>query len=284
MLYLSPAVTAYLLFVCALLGLVMGSFCNAWAWRLAHGEHIAKGRSHCAVCGHTLAAFDLIPLLSYLLLKGRCRYCGAPISRRYPAVEAVSAAFFVSVLLRWDVSWPALRFLALGCLLLTLSLVDWETREIPDGLLAAAALLSLLRLPAEGLPGLKSALLGAVAISVPLLLFVLLADRVMGRETMGGGDIKLFAVLGLHLGPGQTLLLLILSCLAGLLLALLGGRRNPSPPAETEETERPPCEGGCPRSGLGGQIPFGPAVSLAAWPVVLFGAQALRWYMGLFAW
>ena len=272
MLYLSPAVTAYLLFVCALLGLVMGSFCNAWAWRLAHGENIAKGRSHCAVCGHTLAAFDLIPLLSYLLLKGRCRYCGAPISRRYPAVEAVSAAFFVSVLLRWDVSWPALRFLALGCLLLTMSLVDWETREIPDGLLAAAALLALLRLPAEGLPGPKSALLG----------FVLLADRVMGRETMGGGDIKLFAVLGLHLGPGQTLLLLILSCLAGLLLALPGGKSGPA--GETEETERPPYEGGCPRSGLGGQIPFGPAVSLAAWPVVLFGAQALRWYMGLFAW
>ena len=70
----------------------------------------------------------------------------------------------------------------------------------------------------------------------------------------------------------------------GLLLALLGGRRNASPPAEAEETERPPYEGGCPRSGLGGQIPFGPAVSLAAWPVVLFGAQALRWYMGLFAW
>lgn len=293
MLYLSPAVTAYLLFVCALLGLILGSFCNAWAWRLCHGESIAKGRSHCAVCGHTLAAFDLIPLLSYLLLKGRCRYCGAPISRRYPAVEAVSAVFFVSVLLRWDISWPALRFLALGCLLLTLSLVDWETREIPDGLLIAAALLALLRLPAEGLPGLKSALLGAVAISVPLLLFVLLADRVMGRETMGGGDIKLFAVLGLHLGPGQTLLLLILSCLAGILLGLAGGGgKDPSGPAGpaplvgeagTEEKKGSPMRGaGAER--LRGQIPFGPAVSLATWPVILFGGAALQWYLSLFAW
>lgn len=255
---LTPGLAVYLLFLAAVLGLVMGSFCNAWAWRIVHGESIARGRSHCARCGHTLAAPDLVPLVSWLLLKGRCRYCGAPISRRYPAAEAVSAAFFVSVLLRFGPSWACLRLWALGCLLLVLSLVDLDARELPDGLLLAAAGCALLRLPAEGWCGLRSALVGAVAVSVPLLLLVLLADRVMGRETMGGGDIKLFAALGLHFGPALTLFLLILSCFTGLLFALLG------------------------RLGRAEEFPFGPAVALAAWLTALAGEAAVGWYWGLF--
>lgn len=259
MLSLSPALAGYLIFLTALLGLCMGSFSNAWAWRLVHHESIVKGRSHCARCGHTLSAADLIPLLSYLFLKGRCRYCGAPISRRYPAIEAVSAAFFVSVLLRYDVSLPLLRLLPLGCLLLVLSLVDWDTREISDGLLAAAAVLALLRIPAEGLFGLRDGLLGAVCLAVPLLVLVLLADKLMGRETMGGGDIKLLFVLGLHFGPALGLLLLIAACFLGILAALPGRRRFAA-----------------------GGIPFGPFLSGAAWLVMLFGAPFLSWYLSLF--
>ena len=254
MLHLSPAITAYILAVTALLGLVMGSFCNAWAWRLAHGESIARGRSHCAVCGHTLAAKDLIPLVSWLTLRGKCRYCGEPISPRYPAVELVSGLYYASILLRYDVSWDALRFLILGSLLLTASLVDLDTMELPDGLLLAAALLALLRLPG----GWKSALLGAVAISVPLLLLVLLADKLLGRETMGGGDIKLVAVLGLHFGPLQTLFLLILSCVLGLVLGAAMKKAKDSP------------------------FPFGPALALAGWLTALCGAPLVSWYLSFF--
>lgn len=254
MLHLSPAITAYILVITALLGLVMGSFCNAWAWRLAHGESIARGRSHCAVCGHTLAARDLVPLLSWLTLRGKCRYCGEPISPRYPAVELVSGLYYVSILLRYDVSWDALRFLILGSLLLTASLVDLDTMELPNGLLLAAALLALLRLPG----GWKSALLGAVAISVPLLLLVLLADKLLGRETMGGGDIKLVAVLGLHFGPLQTLFLLILSCVLGLVLGAAMKKAKDAP------------------------FPFGPALALAGWLTALCGAPLVSWYLSFF--
>ena len=117
MLNVSPAVTAYLVFLFAVLGLVAGSFCNAWAWRIAHGESIARGRSHCARCGHVLGGRDLVPLFSYLFLKGRAAIPAAPISPRYPAVELLSAAFFVSVLLRYDLLAPlaTLRWLLLGC-------------------------------------------------------------------------------------------------------------------------------------------------------------------------
>ena len=254
MLSISPFLTAYILFVTALLGLVFGSFCNAWAWRLAHGESIAHGRSHCAVCGHPLAARDLVPLFSWLFLRGRCRYCGAPISPRYPAVELVSALYYVSVVLRFGLTVDALRFLILGSLLLTASLVDLDTMELPNGLLLAAALSALLRLPG----GWKSALLGAVAVSVPLLLLVLLADRLLGRETMGGGDIKLVAVLGLHFGPLQTLFLLILACVLGL----------PRGAAMKKAKDAP--------------FPCGPALSLAGWLTALCGGPAVSWYLSLF--
>lgn len=254
----APLLVAYILFVSALFGLVFGSFCNAWAWRLCHGESIAKGRSHCAVCGHTLAAKDLVPLLSWLILRGKCRYCGAPISKRYPLAELTSGFAFLSLVLRYSLTWDALRFCLLACFLLTVSLCDWETREIPDRLHIFIALTALLRLPAEGWAGVKSGLLGAVAVSVPLLLFVLLADHVLGRETMGGADIKLLAALGLHFSPALMLLLLIVACLMGILLALAA------------------------RAGKGSEVPFGPAIALAAWLTALFGAPLLNWYLSLF--
>ncbi len=254
MLSLPPFFTAYILSIAALLGLVFGSFCNAWAWRIVRGESIVRGRSRCALCGHVLAPRDLVPLLSWLSLRGRCRYCGAPISPRYPAAELLSGAYYVSVVLRYGLTLDALRLLILGSLLLTASLVDLEVMELPDCLLLGGALSALLRLPG----GWRDALLGALAVAGPLLLLVLLADRLTGRETMGGGDVKLVALLGLHFGPAQTLLLLILACALGLLL------------------------GTAQKKAKGAPFPFGPALSLAAWLTALAGGPLVGWYLFLF--
>ncbi len=254
MLFLSPFFTAYILCIAALLGLALGSFCSAWAWRIVRGESIVRGRSRCAACGRVLAPKDLIPLLSWLALRGRCRCCGEPISPRYPAAELVSGAYYVSVLLRYGLTIDALRLLILGSLLLTASLVDLDAMELPDGLLAAAALSALLRLPG----GWRSALLGALAVAGPLLLLVLVADALAGRETMGGGDVKLVALLGLHFGPAQTLLLLILACALGLLLGAVWKKTG------------------------GALLPFGPALSLAAWLTALAGGPLMDWYLSLF--
>lgn len=264
MLYLSAGLTVYLLCLFALAGLVAGSFCNAWAWRLAHHESIARGRSHCAVCGHTLGAGDLIPLISYLFLRGKCRYCGAPISRRYPIAEGLMALYFLSIILRFDFTAPftTLRWLLLGCILFTVALVDWDTREIPDRLHVMGILLFFLRGIREGIPGICNGLLGAAAVLIPLFVFVLIADKVLGRESMGGGDLKLLGVLGLHFGLALTILLLILSCIIGLLLGLI-----------LKNT----------KSKNAGLIPFGTAVALSAWPVILFGDLLLSWYLSLFA-
>lgn len=247
---------AYLVFLFFVTGLVFGSFCNAWAWRIVHGENIARGRSHCAVCGHELAAKDLVPLFSWLFLKGKCRYCKAPISRRYPLAELTLGLYFVSVYYSCGLTLSCVRFLLLGCLLLICSLTDLDTMEIPDAMLIAAAAAALLRLTEPD--GWKSALLGSVAVSVPLLILVLAAEKIMKKEAMGGGDLKLLAVLGLHFGPLKTFYLLIVSCVIGLIGAKLA------------------------KKGKGTAFPFGPAIALGAWVTLLTGTPVTELYLSLF--
>lgn len=265
-----PALAAYLLTLAALLGLVLGSFCNNWACRLCRGESVSRGRSRCPACGHTLAARDLVPLLSWLSLGGRCRYCKAPISGRYPAAELISALAWALLLFRFDLftQWAELlRWAVLLPLLFTLALQDWESWELSDGLMLAGALWFCLLLPVSGgARGLWIGLLGGLSVAGPLLLLSLAADKLLGVETMGGGDIKLFAVLGLHLGPGRTLLTLILACVLGILLAL-PPRRGSAVPAET---------------GRFHAVPFGPAICLAAYLAGLWGGDLIAWYTGLF--
>ncbi len=251
-----PALTAF----AAALGLVMGSFLNCLAWRLVHGESVLKGRSHCARCGHALGPLDLVPVVSWLLLRGRCRYCGEPVSPRYPLSELLCAAAYGSLAWRYGSSVEALRFLLLFSLLLAVSLVDWEAGWVPDRLLLAGAVGWGLLLPLE--PDAKQefirGLIGAAALFVPVLLLALAADKLLGRESMGGGDLKLFALLGLYFGWKQGLLLVILSCLAGLASAFVQGKAGP-----------------------GKSFPFAPAMGLAAWLTAIWGEPVIEWYTSL---
>ena len=126
---MGPAMTAYICILAAVAGAVFGSFINCAAWRIAHGENFLKGRSHCAECGHVLGIGDLIPVISYLALKGKCRYCGKKISPRYMLTELAMAAAFVLCLLRFDLSGQALRGMGFAVILLGLSLVDLAVRD-----------------------------------------------------------------------------------------------------------------------------------------------------------
>lgn len=262
---LSAALTAYLLFLTAVLGLVFGSFGNAWAWRIVNGESVAKGRSHCATCGHPLSAADLVPLASFLFLRGRCRYCGEKISPRYPLAETLCALVFVSLALRFGFTPETLRLCILGFLLFVLSLVDLDSCVIPNRfpLLAAANFAAFALFGAQPGKTLLHGLIGGLSLFVPMLALVMLADRVLGRESMGGGDLKLLFVLGLYTGAARGLMLLILACCIGLVFALLPGVRG-------KDAENPRA------------FPFGPSLALAAWPVLLFGDAFLTWYLGLF--
>ena len=126
MLRLSPFITVYCCAVAALLGACTGSFLACLAWRTVHGESVLRGRSHCDVCGHVLGVRDLVPVFSYLLSGGKCRYCGAKLSARHVWGELISAAVFVSLLLQYDISLQTLEAWLLACVLLACAFADLE--------------------------------------------------------------------------------------------------------------------------------------------------------------
>lgn len=260
MLYLSPPITVCLLCLALALGAVLGSFLNCAAWRLVHGESVLRGRSHCARCGHVLGPAELVPIVSYLALGGKCRHCGEKISPRYVLVEALSALMFLTVLLRFDVSWQCLRFLLLLSLLLFGALVDYEDGWVPDRAIVLAAVgyvpLALLE---GGWRLLANGLLSGAGLLLVLLAVVLAMDKIMKTEVMGGGDLKLFAVLGLYFGWQQGIFLVLVSCVLGLGMMALGGR------LKKRESLR-----------------FAPVLCLSAWITALAGGPVLEWYLGLF--
>lgn len=260
MLFLSLPLCICCLVLAFVLGAVLGSFLNCAAWRLCHGESVLRGRSHCALCGHVLGPWELIPLLSYLAQGGKCRHCGGRISPRYPLVELLSALSFVSLLLRYDLSWSALRYLLLLCLLLYGALVDQEEGWIPD---RVSVLAILAYVPLAYLEGgwrlLVSGLLSGAGIFLVLLGIVLLLEKILKTEAMGGGDLKLFGVLGLYFGWKQGIFLILVACLLGLGALALGGRLHKR-----------------------AELRFGPMLYLAAWICALGGQPFLDWYLGLF--
>lgn len=249
--------TVYIFIVMGIFGAVFGSFINCMAWRIAHGESVLKGRSHCAVCGHPLAVLDLVPVFSFLFLKGRCRYCKEKISPRYVAAELMMAAAFVLITWRFGLSLQTLWICGLACILMALSLVDLETYTIPDRFIVAGIIwyFGVLLFAEDGKAELISALAGGLSIGLGMLLLSILFDKVTGKESLGGGDIKLFFMTGLYLGPWVGLFNLILSCVIGIGFVLFMGQRR---------------------------IPFGPAISLAAFVSLLVGSDVVNWYLGLF--
>ena len=245
----------------AALGAVMGSFLNCAAYRLARGESFVTGRSRCPKCGHTLTAAELIPVLSWLIQRGRCRACGERISARYPLTELAFALVTVLCLLRFGLTVLCLRNYIFLCCLFVLTLTDLDAMIIPDGCHIVAALAWLAAAPFVSQSWVRDALTGLLSALVyggGLLIVSLILDRVLGRESLGGGDIKLFAVVGLYLGLVGTLFALMLACVAGLLFGKLARR-----------------EGG------DRAFPFGPSIALAAAAMLLYGAPLVNWYQGL---
>ncbi|MBO4277682.1 MAG: prepilin peptidase [Clostridia bacterium] len=256
--------TALLIYSCVLafvLGACTGSFLNCAAWRIARGESFIKGRSRCPACGHTLGLPDLVPVFSWIFLRGKCRHCKTRIPARYLVTELLFALVTVACLLRFGITVAALRNWIFVCCLFCLSLVDLDAYIIPNGCLVTAALVWAAALPfvEEPLTALWKGLLSGFVYGAGLLLVSLLLDKILKKDTLGGGDIKLFAVIGLYLGLIGTLFSVIFACVLGLLFVPL--RR-----ALKKEGE---------------QIPFGPAIAASATLMLLFGSALVNWYNSL---
>lgn len=286
-LYATPLTTAYVLGVAALLGLCMGSFLDCLAWRGMHGESVVRGRSHCDSCGHVLAARDLVPILSWVSLHGRCRYCGTRVSARCPLVEAACGIMFVCIVARYDLTLEALEMLALACVLVVLTLTDLDGFLIPDGCIVAAVGIRIAYILAQDLLGdadvvttVLASLLDVVVVTVPLVLLVLVMDRVLGRDSMGGGDVKLLAVCALFFGWERCLFLLIVACVSGIVigLALPAFQARHARPEQVDGREGVPDDDSVPR----GSFPFGPAIALACLVTMLCGDGVVGWYLSLF--
>lgn len=249
----------YLCVVLALFGLVWGSFTDCAVSRWAAGEKMFRGRSRCLSCGHTLGVLDLIPVFSFLVRRGRCRYCKQSIPAECLAAELLGAAGFVCVGVRFGLSLELGQWLVWWALLLALSLSDAAKRIIPDQLLLALAANRLIWffIVKEDL-GVLLETLEALVIPATLLALVLLAEKLLGKEVMGGGDIKLLLALALYLSWAQLLLSLLAGCLVGLAFAVLTGRKR------------------------GAAIPFGPFLAVGALAAVCFGDPLIEWYFGLF--
>lgn len=259
--YLPTHIVVYLYVLAAVLGAVLGSALNCLSYRLAREQKWSGSeRSACVHCGHTLSPRDLIPVVSFLLLRGRCRYCGEKLSRRYIATELLLALVFVTILWRFELTLSALTAAVLCCCLLCLSLVDLETQIIPDRFLVIPAVARAIQLLMEGgLAGLGRGVLPGLIIGGGMLALSLVMDKILKKDTMGGGDIKLLALLGMFFPLPQCLLLVMIACVVGIAMAAILMKVD----SETA-------------------FPFGPALAIAAWVTLLFGEGIVSWYLSLF--
>jgi len=258
--------TPVLLVLVGLLGLGVGSFLNVVVWRVPQGRSVVSPPSACPACGHAVRARDNVPVLSWVLLRGRCRDCEASISVRYPLVEVGTAAMFVLVALRFGVAWPVLAYLYLAAVAIALALIDLDHQRLPDVLvlpsyLVVGALLILASANPGGASDWPALLRGAIG-AAALFAFYFALWFFGG---MGYGDVKLAGVLGLAtawLGWGTFAVGAFAAFLVGGLLSvgLMLARR----------------------AGRKSKVPFGPSMLVGAaigiaWGESLWTAYTATW-------
>ncbi len=290
--YLKESTGTYIYILCivALFGMCMGSFLNCAAWRIVHEESVLHGRSHCAKCDHPLGFFDLIPLFSYIFLRGKCRYCGQKIAFRYLLAEILSAAVFVSIIIGFGFTMQALEAAFLAALLLCISFADLEDYLVPDRLIVAGIVGRLVFAIASGIyegsiwKDLLNTVIGGFAVALPLYLLVIIADKVMDKETMGGGDIKMIFMIGLYFNWSSSLFIMIVACIFGLIFGIVNMSRQSDEEIEVPDASAPTEEILAAIEAKEEQklIPFGPSIAAGAWVAMFFAEMIVNWYQGLF--
>lgn len=240
-------------------GCILGSFLNVLIYRLPRRQSIIHPPSACPHCGARISPWDNIPVLSYIALGGRCRHCGARISPRYFVVEMLAGAIPALVYLRSGFGPELIVYWALSYVLLVVSFIDLDTRIIPDKVTIPGIVIGLVAAPILGLTTPLGSLLGAVAGGGGLYLVAVAGALAFKKESMGGGDIKLAAMLGAFLGWRSVLLLLFIAFLVGAVAGVFVI-----------------CSRG-PKADH--RIPFGPFISLGALITIMWGDAIVAWYL-----
>lgn len=235
-----------------LFGIVTGSFLNVCIYRIPEKQNIATVRSHCMSCGYTLKWYDLIPLLSYLALGGRCRKCKAKLSVQYPLIEALNGILYLIIFAVYGFSIDSLLYCLLFSALLLLSVIDFRTYEIPFGINIFILAIGLARVATDLSNWLEY---GAGFLSVSAFLLVIYA--VTKGKGIGGGDVKLMAACGLVVGWKLIILAFLTACVLGSVCHLIRMKV----------------------SGAGHVLAMGPYLSLGTMLAVLWGNQFIKWYV-----
>jgi len=245
----------------AILGLIVGSYLNVVVYRLPLGLSTVYPRSRCPGCGSLIRARDNVPVLSFLLLRGRCRTCGTAISWRYPLVEAATGALFVACLVRFGLAPQAAVAIVFSCLMLVLALIDYDHMILPDRITLPGIVVGLATQLWAPLAGLVPAVIGAL-LGAGILLAVWGLWLVVRREEgMGLGDVKMLALVGAFLGWQGVLVTLFFGALSGSAVGLALMRRG--------------------SVDMRSKLPFGVFLSLGGLVALFFGDTLVAWYAGL---
>ncbi len=242
-------------------GLCIGSFLNVCIYRLPASQSIAHPRSKCPECGTLIAFYDNIPLFSFLWLKGRCRHCGMTIGLRYPTVELLGGLFALATYLKFDLNVEALIYFAFIACLLVVTFIDLDHRIIPDVITLPGIPISFaagFALPDMTYP---AALLGILVGGGSLFLVAWVYSLITKKEGMGGGDIKLLAMMGALIGWQGVVFTIFVSSLVGTLSGLAVMLQS--------------------RKGMKLAVPFGPFLAIGGITYIFFGTRLIDWYFNL---
>ena len=246
-------------------GLCIGSFMNVCIYRIPLSKSIVTPRSMCPGCNSLISAYDNIPVISYILLKGKCRNCGIPISLRYPLVEIISGLTALAVFMRFGISAEGLIYFAFISALVVMTFIDIDHRIIPDTIslpgIPIGFLLASLVLP---LMNYKMSLAGILTGGGSLLAVAWIYNLITKKEGLGGGDIKLLAMIGAFTGWKGVLFTIFVASAAGTLAGI----------AVMIKTQK---------GMMKLAVPFGPFLSIGAILYIFFGTDIISWYFRLLA-
>jgi len=248
-----------------ILGLIVGSFLNCVIYRLEVNKSFLVGRSFCPQCNHTLSGWDLIPILSFLFLKGKCRYCQKPISIQYPLVELATGLLFLLILN--NISYNLLQtiyFLIISCFLIVIFIYDLKHYLIPDQIIYSAIALAFFY-NLYNLLNTQYPILNTIYAALGASGFFLLIYLISSGQWLGFGDVKLAFLMGLFLGFPNILVALFLSFFIGAVVGLLLIAKG--------------------KKTLKSEVPFGPFLAIGTIIAFLYGQQLIDWYSNLsFLW
>lgn len=243
-----------------ILGLVLGSFLNVLIYRIPLGKQFVKGRSACPNCDHEIKWYHNIPVFSYLILRGKCAYCGKPISIRYVLVELLNTFAYLFFLWRLGLGYELAIFAFLSSTLIVIFFIDLDHQIIPDVITLPGMVLGLaVSFRPDGI-GILQSLIGLLVGGGSLYLIAILGDWLFKKDSMGGGDIKMAAMLGAFLGWQKVIFVFMASAVIGLVVSL--ALMIVSAKIRQERV-----------------VPFGPFIAIAAVVAIIWGDRIIGYYL-----